>query len=222
MSRQITPARYARPEVRDHLAGHYLLGLLSRRVSRRFEQLLARDPSLWLEIERWQERLPDPSPPFRHPPARVWRHLQMISEGKNPPGAIRRWMWNSGWLALGAMMMFLSLTPLTPSIKPVSYLAMMSSAECHDCFVLMAFQGDKPGKSSIRVQYGEQSPAALEGASLWMRDKTSGELIYLAPMAQLGTQRYLTPGEWNQLKNSDELVVKQEGQTLFSGRCITL
>ncbi|NDO83258.1 hypothetical protein CJP72_21575 [Citrobacter sp. NCU1] len=223
MPQPITPSRYRHPQIREHLASQYLLGVLSPLARRRFESLLEQDPSLWQAVEQWQQHLDVRSPPAARPPARVWRNIKASMDKDTSTRGVKHWLRNAGWLAAGALLMFMTLTPVTQQIKPVSYLAMMSSPECRDCFVLLAFQGSKPGQSSIRVQYSEHSdPAAFTQATLWMRDKTSGQLVYLAPMTQLQDLHYLTPGEWKQLKNSAELVVKDNERTLFSGKCLTL
>lgn len=223
MPKPITTSRYRHPQIREHLASQYLLGVLSPLARRRFENLLEQDPSLWEAVEQWQQHLDARSPPIAHPPARVWRNIQASMDRSASPRGVKQWLRNAGWLAAGALLMFMTLTPVTQQIKPVSYLAMMSSPECRDCFVLLAFQGSKPGQSSIRVQYSAHSdPAAFRQATLWMRDKTSGQLVYLALMTQLQDLHYLTPGEWKQLKNSDQLIVKDNEGTLFSGKCLTL
>lgn len=223
MPQPITASRYRHPQIREHLASQYLLGVLSPLARRRFESLLEQDPSLWEAVEQWQQHLDARSPPVAHPPARVWRNIQASMDRGASSRGLKHWLRNAGWLAAGALLMFMTLTPVTQQIKPVSYLAMMSSPECRDCFVLLAFQGSKPGQSSIRVQYSAHSdPSAFKQATLWMRDKTSGQLVYLAPMTQLQDLHYLTPGEWKQLKNSDQLIVKDNEGTLFSGKCLTL
>ncbi|MEG0866586.1 MAG: hypothetical protein RSD49_01135 [Hafnia sp.] len=220
MPRQLIPRRYLRSQVRNHLASHYLLGLMTPCVRQRMERLLLQDPTLWKEIENWQLTFEEPLA-SQSPPARVWRQLHRSLDKPQTP--FLRWRQYGGWLIASVLLVMQGLTPDTEQIKSISYLAMMSSDECRDCFVLQAFQGDRPGRSGIRVQYGDgRTPTQFARATLWMRDKKSGALVYLAPLHEMNEMRYLTPSEWTQLKNSSELVVKENDKIMFEGRCVTL
>lgn len=69
---------YDRPELRDLLAGHYVLGHMPARARARFERLLLRRADYARAVTDWEERLApmlDAAPPKR-PPRRVWRRLR--------------------------------------------------------------------------------------------------------------------------------------------------
>lgn len=72
-------------ELRGALAGEYLLGNLSVRARRRFEQLLVEDPELRTELDRWRRRLallslPDPVTP----PSQVWPRVDEALDRIDP------------------------------------------------------------------------------------------------------------------------------------------
>ncbi|UNP87383.1 hypothetical protein MNZ22_10970 [Aeromonas encheleia] len=226
----MTPRRYRDPALRERLAGEYVLGTLSPRVQARLTSLMARDPDWWQWVEQWQRHLDpllrggDSAPPL---PRQLWRRIE---QGISPSPRPRRLWWP---LAMAASLLLgLWLQPLLPwqsptVIEPVRYLAMMASAQEEAPFVLVAYQGKRPGQSSIRLQQNQASPLALPAdAMLWMRDKGSKALVPLAPLREVMGGRFLTPGEWQQLKASSELLVmsgeKGSERLLYRGHCIEL
>jgi len=70
--------RYEDPELRERLAAEYVLGTLPTRARRRFEQLMAEDPTLTRVVAAWTDRLApiDRLTPAEPPPARVWRAVE--------------------------------------------------------------------------------------------------------------------------------------------------
>lgn len=78
-------------ELRGALAGEYLLGNLSARARRRFEQLLARDAGLQLEVDLWHRRLtllslPDPVAA----PAQIWPRVDEALDRADPDARLIR------------------------------------------------------------------------------------------------------------------------------------
>lgn len=69
---------YARPELRDLLAGKYVLGHLRGGARRRFERLLPTQPALAQAVADWEERLAPlaQGAPAIAPPPRVWRRIR--------------------------------------------------------------------------------------------------------------------------------------------------
>jgi anti-sigma-K factor RskA len=100
--------RYDNPELRERLAGEYVLGTLPRRARQRFRRLMAADPELAELVGDWTRRLGplDETTPAEEPPARVWRAIErrIGNAAAAPPpslawfGALRFWR----GLALGA------------------------------------------------------------------------------------------------------------------------
>lgn len=68
---------YNNPELRDVLAGEYVLGTLRGKARARFERLLAMDASLRDRVERWEVLLAAPLTNVEplEPPGGVWRKL---------------------------------------------------------------------------------------------------------------------------------------------------
>jgi anti-sigma-K factor RskA len=69
---------YNRPELLQKLAGEYVLGTMSARTRRRFERILAENPSARFAVERWQDRLMPMADewPTRAPPADLWKKIE--------------------------------------------------------------------------------------------------------------------------------------------------
>ncbi|MBV8133527.1 MAG: anti-sigma factor [Alphaproteobacteria bacterium] len=86
--------RYDDPELRDQLAAEYVLGTMPSRSRRRFERLMADDPTLARLVGAWADRLTplDTATPAEEPPARVWRAVEArIAADAAPPAFEHRW-----------------------------------------------------------------------------------------------------------------------------------
>ncbi len=79
--------RYDRPELVQHLAADYVLGLMPRRARWRFERVFARNMSLAAAVAEWSERLEplDAMTADATPPAYVWRAIdRRVGPGIRP------------------------------------------------------------------------------------------------------------------------------------------
>ena len=54
---KINSKRYQNPQLREKLAGEYVLGTQTSRVRRRMDALIKADPTWWVHIEQWQQHL---------------------------------------------------------------------------------------------------------------------------------------------------------------------
>ncbi|MGY3960339.1 hypothetical protein [Aeromonas popoffii] len=223
----MTPKRYRDPTLRERLAGEYVLGTLSPRVRARMNRLIARDPDWWQWIEQWQQHLdpllqqPQPTPPL---PRQIWHRIEQGISPKPRPNHLWWPLAMAASLLLGVWLQVLLPWPSAP-IQPARYLAMMSSADEEAPFVLVAYQGKRPGQSSIRLQQNLANPLNLPAdAMLWMRDSESQLLVPLAPLKEVMAGRLMSPTEWKQLKQSSELLVMVKGSEhpLYRGHCIEL
>ncbi|EGU55604.1 hypothetical protein VINI7043_18469 [Vibrio nigripulchritudo ATCC 27043] len=245
MPNQITQGqRYLDSELRDKLAGEYALGTQTPRVRRRLEQLMDSDPTWWEHIESWHSHLAGLNPAtelFRDsedlaaPPKRVWNQIEASTFNikKSPQGF--KWWWLSTAMTLSLLigtliqpvLMPVSTIPDSANVRPVSYLAMMSSESHPNHFALVAYQGDKPGESNIQIQFnlGLQTLPMAE-AVVWMKDKTTGELKLIDSLANIQKVRFMSPTEWKALKNSSELLVTMNenpnSRILYRGECVEL
>jgi anti-sigma-K factor RskA len=84
---------YDRPDLLQRLAGEYVLGTMSALTRRRFERILAENPSARFAVERWQARLMPMADelPARAPPADLWKKIEsraltpLIPAAQNKP-----------------------------------------------------------------------------------------------------------------------------------------
>ena len=241
MSNRALSQRYSNVKLREKLAGEYVLGTQTPRVRRRLEALIEADPTWWVHIEQWQQYLSSLSPAtdleqsekkLRQPPKHIWRRVRAVTigSGKVP----KRWFW---WLQVGltfALVLGIWVRPVSiiPSsevaqTRPVSYIALMSSTTEQNHFALIAYQGDNPGESSLRMQANvAMNKVEMGQAMVWMRDSVTGKMTLLDSLEAVSQIRYMSATEWKRLKNSSELVVtinrNPQSAVLYRGACIEL
>lgn len=131
---------YDRPELRELLAGQYVLGQLRGRVRARFERLLLSRPDYARAVADWEERLvplAQAEAPVK-PPRRVWRrisrHVRADAGRDRPRGNAPGWFGISGFALAGvvaaAFMVVLGLYLTRPSVAPApSQVAVISTAK---------------------------------------------------------------------------------------------
>jgi anti-sigma-K factor RskA len=127
---------YGNQNLRELLAGEYVLGLLRGAARRRFERLLIEDARLRAEVTAWEEKFIAWNRGLRPlaPPASVWRRLQGRIQTETKPATAPRFrpLWGIA-VAAAAMILFvvgifLGRSVLAPSRAP-GYLAVMSTAQ---------------------------------------------------------------------------------------------
>lgn len=236
MHGHLTPARYSNLIIREHLVGQYLLGTLSPKTRKRLESLMAEDESWYELVMQWHSRLSGLEPmTLDKPPSWVWTNIETtLGQPTKPDWWTGLWQrkWPTFSLACAVLLLLFSSTMLfvaKPQIVMPSYIAVMSSAEKTDHFVLMAYKGDKPGESSIRLKWNARhrsTDAEMETAMLWARNKDTGQTVLLGRFTDLAVPKLLTPTEWNTVKNSSELFITANNnpasKVLFKGICIEL
>ncbi|MBF4280881.1 hypothetical protein EAY27_27785, partial [Vibrio anguillarum] len=173
---------------------------------------------------------------WRKPPKQVWKYIAASTLGmKSKQNQLSRW-WLTAYIMFALLLgivirplIFPSLTLDLPiaQIRPVNYLAMMSSNAQKDHFALVAYQGEKPGQSNIRVQYNlRMDKVAMSNAMVWMRDRDSQQLRPIDSLINIHQTRYLSVEEWQALKNSSELLVTEnrdpKSSVLYRGSCVEL
>ncbi|RSD29614.1 hypothetical protein [Vibrio pectenicida] len=244
MLNTIKSQRYQNSELRDRLAGEYLLGTQTLRVRRRMEALMKADPSWWEHIEQWQQHLSGLNPSsdlnvssteLKNPPKRIWKKIANSTFGLRKRETSVRWWWLPTGMAF-SMFVGIFLQPILMhgssgvnivEVRPANYLAMMSSGAQKNHFALVAYQGDKPGQSSLRMQRNLSMDKIAESkAMVWMRDEVTGELKLIDSLKNINDIRYMSPNEWKMLKSSSELLVTAnrdpESEILYRGRCVEL
>jgi anti-sigma-K factor RskA len=115
--------RYDDPQLRELLAGEYVLGTLPARARARFERLMRADPELARLVDLWSARLSPLDAPTRPepPPPRVWQAI----EARLPKVVPLRPRWHEsvrvwrriavGALAAAAALLIFVLTSLPPA-----------------------------------------------------------------------------------------------------------
>lgn len=241
---KINSKRYQNPQLREKLAGEYVLGTQTARVRRRMEALIKADPTWWVHIEQWQQHLSGLNPSsdlnastntFKKPSKRVWTNIANSTFRLGKREKSIRWWWLPTGMAFSLFVgIFLQPTLMQPSsdiniaeVRPASYLAMMSSDTQANHFALVAYQGDKPGQSSLRMQRNlSMDKISQSKAMVWMRDNSTGELKLIDSLQNINDIRYMSPNEWQMLKSSSELLVTANrdpnSEVLYRGRCVEL
>lgn len=127
---------YGNQNLRELLAGEYVLGLLRGAARRRFERLLIEDARLRAEVTDWEEKFVAWNRGLQPlaPSASVWRRLQSRVETETTLAKVPRLKaWWSGAAVVAAVVMlvigiFLGRSVLAPSPAP-AYVAVMSTAQ---------------------------------------------------------------------------------------------
>lgn len=236
MYKRLIPIRYSNSVIRDHLVSQHVLGTLSTRVRKRLESLM-RDDITWSElVMQWHSYLNGLEPmTLNKPPLWVWRNIEtVINKEEKIPFHRRIWCNKGSLIPLACSILlfvfssFILLINETKISTP-SYVATMSSIEKNNYFVLMAYKGDKPGRSSLKLEWNSQfSPPKVNMASamIWAKDRTTGQISLLGHFSELQSVRLLTPTEWQMIKNSGELFITENNdpssKILFKGACIEL
>lgn len=236
MHGRLTPERYKNPVIREHLVSHYLLGTLSRKTRRRLEALMSEDLTWYERVIPWHSHLSRLEKMTEEtPPSRVWRNIAAVLNKENavvPGHPEKSSRWAPALLACTAALIFVSailLMMAESKTRVPGYMAVMSSEEQTDAFVLMAYPGDLPGQSSMHLEWNARSHPDVSGmqhAMLWAKNRETGQAILLGRFNDVKLSRLLTPAQWNTVINSSELFITENNnpgsRVLFRGVCIAL
>lgn len=227
--------RYQHPDVIQHLAQQYCLGLMSYRTRLRMEQLITQSPTIAEAVMQWQKHLSkivdtldeQPAPP------KIWHNLEKQLNLEQPTtkepffANLKTLLWP---LFSGACALLLCLSIVwqwhhaaTIEDSP-SYLAVMHLAPAgKQQLVLSAYQGLKPGQSQLKLQW-LQTPDKIPAANLtlWSIDRESGARTKLGQLAQLLGSAPLSKKHWLLIKNSAVLQLTQGNKIVYSGTCLQL
>ncbi len=98
--------KYDDPQLRELLAGRYVLGTMPRRARARFDRLIAEDAVFCAEVREWAEIFApiDAAETPEAPPPRVWRAIEAQLGPASPPrDPSRAFAWlDALWLWRGA------------------------------------------------------------------------------------------------------------------------
>lgn len=233
-----TRLRYSNPQIINHLASQYVLGLQTDTVRRAVHKLRARNSELDKAILTWQAH-------FNHldnaieevtPPPQVWDRIEseLFADNTKSDTATPWYKLPYLWLSMGlssaltaafAITLLLPMMTDTDETKSIGYLAVMSAkneASASIDFVLAAYKGKEAGQSTLHVQWS--SDFAKVDTSEWVLtsvEKGSGLVTNLGNMKSV-LGRHLTSSEWKAIKNSQSLQIKHGDQVIFEGPCLQL
>ncbi len=237
-----TRLRYSQPEVIDHLASHYVLGLQTETVRQATYKLSLNNPELAKAMLKWQKHFNylDEATAEAIPPTRVWHQVQ---ERLFPNLNLKQKPWYHfpfAWasLALSSALTFvLTLALMQPNssdtaVKSIGYLAVMSSNSSdtslaqnqgpHIDLVLTAYKGQKAGQSTLQIQWNSaQKQRDISQWELLSIAKTDGAITQLGSLENM-LNRHLSKIEWTAIKNSVSLQIKKGNQIIFEGPCLQL
>lgn len=181
---------YGDRQLRELLAGEYVLGLLRGAARRRFERLLFEDARLREEVTAWEEKFAAWNrglPPLA-PPTSVWRKLQArIQAESKPVRAPGLKAWWSGAMAVVAVVMlvigiFLGRSVLAPSLPP-AYLAVMSTVQGQPRWLITVH----PHRRRVDMKaLADNPPPPGKSYELWMLPG-SGKPIAMGLMNRSGS-----------------------------------
>jgi anti-sigma-K factor RskA len=152
--------RYDNPQLRERLAGEYVLGTLPRRARQRFRRLMAADPELAGLVSDWARRLGplDDATPAGEPPARVWRAIERRIEN-----AAAAPLSSLPWLGALALWRGLALGAAAAAAGLMLYIALFAGRATAPLVVaVLAGQGGAPGWVAVTgPRSGEVSFSAV-------------------------------------------------------------
>lgn len=165
---------YDHPELRDLLAGEYVLGHLRGRARARFERLLLGRPDYARAVAGWEEHLAPLAQavsPIK-PPRRIWRRVSRQIHAEAGRGRSRRglssWYGNSGFALAGvaatAFLVVLGLYLSRPLVAPMlGQVAVISSTKGSPQWVITVRD-----KHMHMRAVGQVPPPAGKSYELWM------------------------------------------------------
>jgi anti-sigma-K factor RskA len=230
--------RYDNPQLRDQLAGEYVLGALRGRARRRFERLLAADVALHKHVRVWEERLTPltAETPAVAPPPRVLAALQARLTPADRTRTLSWWQRLGFWrgasavaaslaVVLGALLVVTQLRPPVPAGP--SYVAVLADDTARPALVVTAYN-----KPSWRLEVEPLAVAAGQTLQVWAVERDTGAVQPLAAVSTDRAQRIaLSEAGWKLVKGSESLIVTAEavagareptGPVLYRGLCINL
>jgi anti-sigma-K factor RskA len=231
---------YRDPELRDLLAGQYVLGTLQGAARARFERLLRRDAPLRQLVRQWEERLTPLAAEIAPvaPPARVFAAIRRRIETGD--GARATWWERLGvWRAFSAVgaaaVVVLAVTVgflvlRTPTALAPSYVAVLADMNAAPAIVVTAF------KSPWRVNIETLAPPTLPPGKVlqvWAVEKDTGVVRPLVAFTPGQLQQHaLSEADWKLIRNAHALAVNIEPAgsnpstpttpVLYSGLCLSL
>jgi len=208
---------YDHPELRDLLAGEYVLGQLRGRARDRFERLLLGRPDYARAVAGWEDRLAPLAQAVApaQPPRRVWRRVSRqvrADAGRlSPRRRLSDWFGNSGFVLAGvaaaAFLVVLGLYLSRPAMMPTpGQVAVISTTRGSPQWVITVHDKHMQMRAVGRV-----SPPAGKSYELWMLPGHGAKPISLGLLPAAGrASEALSATMLAALKSADGLAVSVE------------
>jgi anti-sigma-K factor RskA len=199
--------KFADPNLRDKLAAEYVVGTLSARARRRFEQKLKENPQLRQAVLRWENRL---SPltdaiPAIEPPERVWQAIQArIRPGRRASTGLWNnlafWRFSSiaTGLAAAALLVVMAVPrPQGPPSTDGRMVVVMADVQTKRTAMTATWEPGipgKPGKRAIRIRViGHAEMGPHTAWELWMLPGQGQKPLSLGLITTHETQVVVVP-----------------------------
>lgn len=164
--------RYDNSQLRNLLAGEYVLGTLRGFAFRRFERLVRDDPDMQREVDYWQAHFAPLDKDIEpvNPPERVWKNIEhCLGWRRGLSGSLSRFgFWRSMALAgVVAALVLATVSILLPKLQPVGpqYQAVLTDQQAHSAWRVRFRPDDK------RLQLQAVAPRAIgadKAYELWV------------------------------------------------------
>ena len=232
--------RYQHPQIIDHLASQYVMGVLTPRVKRRLENLRAANAGLDQAIYQWQDRMMKTLPVNRPSQAPdIWPQLEQrlfadtadqTRVDKAAEGfwnRLRQQLFSGVGATFAAVLIAVSVLTYNLGIQSVvipqasyDYLAVMKKPDNQVQMLFTARAGATPNEATAKLQWKVKG-LNKQQAELWSI-ATTGERQRLGTIAEIEAQQHLSSAQWQVIKNSVFLEIMLDGQLVSRGECLNL
>jgi anti-sigma-K factor RskA len=154
---------YDDPELRERLAGEYVLGTMPLLARRRFERLMATDATLAALVADWERRFAplDEATEDEPPPARVWRAIDQRVAATAPPD-VSSSVPTRGWFGGLAFWRGFALTAAAACAGLIAYVATLPAPAPPRVVAILADSGGEPAWVAVAgPRRGEVSVSAI-------------------------------------------------------------
>lgn len=201
--------RYRNPELAERLAAEYVLGTLRGGARRRFEGLLAAQPSLRQRVRRWEQHVQHSLHPAPvSPPRALWGQIE---QQLWPTPAPERWYQRLSWwrglsLSSGVLTLALAVLLVVQLQKPTTSWAGVVN-DLHSGQPMWLISSDQQ-MQYLRVR--TMRPMSIEdgqGCLLWVRPQGSQQVYLVGKLPWKGEGK---------LEVDTQMLSKMAGQLLVT------
>lgn len=219
--------RYGNPQVVDHLASNYALGLLSPLVKQRLESLKNKHEYMGIEkrISYWEQKLSplNNDTPELAPLPETWQHIQnrlnigQTATSKSDTNGKFAWIgffkkqWPSTIAISFCVMMGIFVMNQPMKVDSLSYVAVLANSQQVPQVVASTYGNSKKLVLDIVELPTIEAEQTFE---LWVTSKTDNQTRSLGqvPTNLASFQRQLSQAEWRLIVDSSYLIISVEDE----------